>query len=189
MRRRLFIVAWVLSLLLCATTAVLWVRSYMVTEDIEYARYAHGVDGWSAYVRDGFRPRDGTLAYVHSLMLRPPRFDDRLPVGLKHQRDDWVNGSYYNRILDQHGFAGFSWGHVHERDQFVDFSARGVGFPLWVILLLGAVLPVRTLILLQRKKSRRRVGRCPVCGYDLRASLDRCPECGAPVRQRREAGA
>jgi rubrerythrin len=31
----------------------------------------------------------------------------------------------------------------------------------------------------KRRRKREQAGRCPECGYDLRASLERCPECGA----------
>ena len=33
-------------------------------------------------------------------------------------------------------------------------------------------------------RRRHKPGRCPVCGYDLRATPDRCPECGTSARPR-----
>ncbi|HZK81278.1 MAG TPA: hypothetical protein VFC46_09435 [Humisphaera sp.] len=53
--------------------------------------------------------------------------------------------------------------------------------PFWVITLLALITGAGGAIAIRRAlKGRRlqRVGRCPVCGYDLRASPDRCPECG-----------
>jgi hypothetical protein len=62
--------------------------------------------------------------------------------------------------------------HIYERGWHI-------GFPLWVPVILFAVLPA--VVLLRRRRERRRLigGYCSVCGYDLRATLGRCPECGA----------
>ena len=53
--------------------------------------------------------------------------------------------------------------------------------PYWSLALPPAVLAI-ALWLVARRLFRRTLaaeGRCPSCGYDLRASPDRCPECGA----------
>ena len=51
--------------------------------------------------------------------------------------------------------------------------------PWWYALVLTAVLPVLWFSDRLRHRRRTRVGACPTCGYDLRATPDRCPECGA----------
>jgi len=56
--------------------------------------------------------------------------------------------------------------------------------PEWILAAIFAVLPA---FWLRRQLRHRhtRVGYCPVCGYDLRATPDRCPECGtlSPKKQ------
>jgi hypothetical protein len=47
--------------------------------------------------------------------------------------------------------------------------------PYYAETVLAAVLP---LVWLLRRRAARRLGHCPKCGYDLRATPDRCRECG-----------
>jgi len=81
------------------------------------------------------------------------------------------------------------------------YSAAGVGYvtspipgggadcyvavPLWLLVTLLAPLPAALAAASARRRLRLRTavdrfstGRCPACGYDLRATPDRCPECG-----------
>jgi hypothetical protein len=59
------------------------------------------------------------------------------------------------------------------------------GVPLWAVALVlgtasGLMLYPRTMRWRRRRRSRQfPYGRCPACGYDLRATPDRCPECGS----------
>lgn len=55
-----------------------------------------------------------------------------------------------------------------------------VSVPLWPLLLLSMILPVRWLWSLIARR-RRVKGACRGCGYDLRASNERCPECGMAI--------
>ncbi len=50
--------------------------------------------------------------------------------------------------------------------------------PWWSLLLTFSLLPAWQAVARRRARARRRHGRCPECGYDLRASPERCPECG-----------
>lgn len=62
------------------------------------------------------------------------------------------------------------------------FRLRGLATPYWpfaAVGLLGAALSGRRLLVLRRARLRLLSGRCPRCGYDLRASNARCPECGS----------
>jgi hypothetical protein len=58
-------------------------------------------------------------------------------------------------------------------------NGSGVALPLWLPTLLTAVAPVGVIASrIRRYRGSRRVGLCPSCGYDLRATPERCPECG-----------
>ena len=54
----------------------------------------------------------------------------------------------------------------------------GIYVPLWSLALALSVLPAAWLWRRLIRARRLVPGRCPSCGYDLRATPDRCPECG-----------
>ncbi len=54
----------------------------------------------------------------------------------------------------------------------------------WVVIPAGATAAIGLNLVIwrwQRSTDWKRTGRCPTCGYDLRASPERCPECGSEV--------
>ena len=57
-------------------------------------------------------------------------------------------------------------------------------FPAWLAALALAAPPALWVAGWRRRRRIRREGRCPNCGYDLRASGERCPECGLPTGAR-----
>jgi len=73
-----------------------------------------------------------------------------------------------------HSLAGFEY----DRLELGKVRIRRLTVPFWSLLVLTAILPLNRLRLIFRRRARRRIGLCPACGYDLRASPQRCPECG-----------
>jgi hypothetical protein len=58
-------------------------------------------------------------------------------------------------------------------------SAQLVMIPTWLVIAGTAIIPALHFTTIFRRRRHARLGLCPQCGYDLRASPGRCPECGA----------
>ena len=91
----------------------------------------------------------------------------------------WADGESHEffgvRVTEHHGPGPV--GRYDGPYLFYDFAPR-----IWVIGAIAcALLPLwRGPGLIRRRVQSRRIrlGLCPTCGYDVRATPDRCPECG-----------
>jgi hypothetical protein len=153
--------ATVVSLVMCAATAVMWVRSYHAIDSFLYnvtPRQQLGVQAEHGYL------------FLSDTRLHPPvgstvmfasdgGFSTTPPVPWEDRSPDAVLGF---------GRQAVSW-----RDGNFTSIRIPLAWALVACLLAPAVWVVR------QARRRKGAGLCPACGYDLRATPDRCPECGA----------
>ena len=89
---------------------------------------------------------------------------------------------YDTRVADEisFDFAGLAYRtkSVDRNPHFDAFTVSAITIPMWLPLLLWAI-PLAAVPYCQRHAAR--IGLCPKCGYDLRATPNRCPECGTPI--------
>ena len=171
MKRWALNLAGVASLLLCAISAVLWIRSYR---------------GLGLYFRFGSIPWETTVVIIRIGTLdwrgpqtNPVRFEYdlwRIPAGLAVA---WTGPLLFRRLCNGLGLALLAV-LIHVFACGLDALLAGPLVLLFDVLLLAHLLGRAMDRLYGRSKARNK-GFCEVCGYDLRATPNRCPECGTPA--------
>ena len=167
-------------MLLCAVVVALWVRSYGGTDRLELAERT---SGWGLYLCRG---------HFTVTTYRTGGTSGMVPMPLKYERVTATMEPHRMPLRD----AGRDWSaagfRLARRDADDGWTDRLLAAPLWPLCLLLAALPARRAVGWSRgrmRKRRARVGLCPACGFDLRATPGRCPECGAVAATPPAAGA
>ena len=166
MKRRVLNILTALSLLLCVSVVVLWVRSYHVGDTYAWLPPARAEAVQSAGARLWYFRAESIDEANFPLPSAgfPPGYQGVRPPPPAHLRSkpNWQ-------------YAGFSY---TEELPFA-LRLRSVSIPHWALAAVFSAAPAVALAGILRRRRRAGNGLCPSCGYDLRATPGRCPECGA----------
>jgi hypothetical protein len=184
MRRRVFNAASAISLLLCVTLIVLWVRSYFVADTVWFIR--NGID--EPHDHGDLSDKYGFVSTHGGFRIELERRDDRngtwpppKPTIQVFRFTDSGNFDAADVDHSQYGSwqrcgLGFAVGEEDYRGNHSTGDYRYVVFPHWF---LAGLLGLMATPLLRRRRMR---GVCSACSYNLTGNTSGiCPECGTPV--------
>jgi hypothetical protein len=198
LKRRLFLLFRVGAVIVGVAALTLWARSYRTYDDLAltWCGPFKGDTGNSRWGHVTVGTRKGTLSVRY----------ERDEEGTRHvvrdrPRDWWVEHTSgpvggreaASQFEGKVQFQVLGFGHVRRdppspggilvvssvKIHPVRISGGMFFVPLWAVVLMCALPLIRPTLAIVRRSARRRSGRCPGCGFDLRASPERCPECGA----------
>lgn len=160
----------VMSLILCLGTIALWARSYWRSDRWDY--------------NSGGKPRLTILSSSGQVNI----------IARLVSSSDVDNDGFWHQSFSAYP-CGYTTLQIIRRRDLVLTSRGGdyawvAIFALWLPAIVCAIAPTIQLIRVpaRSRAKRLRLGLCPHCGYDLRASPERCPECGAVSAERSEVG-
>jgi hypothetical protein len=179
MRRRLFTALLILSLVLCAATAGMWVRSYFAADSVTRPT-ALGVMHLTAtrgvlvfgVLSDPSPAAEATYRRLppYTAAVSAPPNDPGVRVSFSRLG--------FGLIVTRGGSAVTRVGSSVVQSSYFSRWAASVRFP--VILLMACAAAAFSLV--ARRRLTRRSGDCLKCGYNLTGNTSGvCPECGTPT--------
>ena len=190
----MFVLASVLSLLLCPATVALWVRSYWHWDELDkpwhdssklqtdrlYIYSNCGLMVFS-YGRFNYATREVMENWNN---MRGTRLDEHTSIAIasKPANHRFNEGLAGNRWWN---WMGFRVTEVNNELFRLDVwrTWRWVNVPHWALAAVFAVLPACCFVSLRYRRVGK-AGFCSTCSYCLTANTSGiCPECGSPVLQ------
>jgi hypothetical protein len=182
-KRRLFNLLALASLLLCVAAVVMWGRSYFYGDTIggEDSPAVGWRRGGGLYSSIGGIEADWWLRRVTSSDPAGfSAFSHRVATNQRGLQDAYLNSLHGVRLL------GFFYVHQVQTTTMGDDGKPIPHFqdthvlliPYWAVCAALIVAPVMYYRRSRAERRRKVQGVCAHCGYDLRATPDRCPECG-----------
>ncbi|MBW3538774.1 MAG: hypothetical protein KY476_00740, partial [Planctomycetes bacterium] len=187
----LFTLASALSLMLCAGSVVLWVRSHYRGDQVGW--YVNRWDdGEGRFRAIGFDSDSGGIVFF--LLRRESHLDLSDPADAAFRNDNpplshptWiVHDNYgYPHMTDYSGTSSFGFGYFGGGSARTElpmvYHDHFVVVPGWLPSVLAAVLPATWIMRWRRRRSAHEPGpiACRACGDDVRATPQRCPVCGS----------